>query len=70
MSSLSAGPTNWRAPEAGRKDGGLRDRRLGHAPSRITIVPPGVGLYKPPGAPMQRVRTLIELDQIAQGGEN
>ena len=45
----SAGPSSWR-----------RSRRLealtaGPAPSQITIVPLGVGLYKPPRAPMQRV---------------
>ena len=62
MFGLSAGPTSRWALEAGGKDGGMRDRRLGSTPSQITIVPPGVGLYKPPGTPMQRVRPLIELD--------
>ena len=38
---LSAGPASWRAPAVDGEDGGLRDRRLGPAPSRITIVPPG-----------------------------
>ena len=39
-------------------------------PVGLPLYPRGVGLYKPPGAPIQRVRTLIEIDQIAQGGEN
>ena len=35
---LPAGPASWRALVVGGEDGGLRDRRLGPAPSRITIV--------------------------------
>ena len=62
MFGLSAGPTSRWAPEAGRKDSGMRDRRLGATPSQITIVPPGVGLYKPPGTPMQRVGIHLALD--------
>src|SRR3954469_7023093 len=51
----AGGAHQRRAPGVGGEDGHLRDRQLGPAPSRITIVPRGVGLYKPPGTPMQRV---------------
>ena len=64
VSGLSVGPVGRRAPVVGREDDGLRDKRLGPTPSRITVVPLGVGLYKPPGKPMQRVRTQIEIDLV------
>ena len=37
--------------------------------ARLPMYPWGVGLYKPPRAPMQRVPNLLELDRPIEKGE-
>ena len=39
-------------------------------PIGLPLYPWGVGLYKPPRAPMQRVPNLLELDQHIEEGES
>ena len=39
-------------------------------PARLPLYPWGVGLYKPPRAPMQRVPNLLELDSYLEEGES
>ena len=68
--------TRWRGPQVGgpqqsaEKTAAYETDGWDPRPAGLPLYPRGVGLYKPPGAPIQRVRTLIEIDQIAQGGEN